>query len=311
MNAFPERPADRREPLIAALVVSLLIHLLGGGVWGLWGHRIAVSAAKLFPRPSPPPEEVALSDAITIEKRVIPRVARRSPPPARPQPRRLAAAPAEPHVATPTLAPLPSTAPTAEPTMRAAHATIHRPAGAARRERIVAYQPYGQQAPVQGRSAHSVFSPEQMAAMNAQFSRTIAQAQRALTDIPPPKQKPTTSHRRYDLVMRGRRADLDSAQGTCDPLSTRYEGRYVWHIERCTFTYPDGFFENVTIPWEQRFLRSDDPVDHPGKLYSVQSPPDSFSLPHPFALSRLICIFYKDECAAVIAGEKAAGAQVP
>ncbi|MDB5071212.1 MAG: hypothetical protein JWM87_2323, partial [Candidatus Eremiobacteraeota bacterium] len=179
MQLFPER-ADRRNRrlLPAALILSLLVHLAGGGVWGLFGHNIAPAIAKLFPRPSPTPELVAISDAITIEKRSVPRpaVAARTKQPRRPQPRRLAQLPALQTMPVPTLAPVPTAAPTAvpttEPTYRPERGTIHHaraePTPAPARPR---------DAPQQQQSAKNGFSSQQLAALDAQFSRTIAQAQ--------------------------------------------------------------------------------------------------------------------------------------
>ena len=42
--------------------------------------------------------------------------------------------------------------------------------------------------------------PQQMAALDAQFSRTIARAQRSLTDVPPQKRPPARNpeQRRYE-----------------------------------------------------------------------------------------------------------------
>ena len=61
------------------------------------------------------------------------------------------------------------------------------------------------------------------------------------------------------------------------------------------------------IPWPQHYAPYDDPTDHPGKSYVVEDPPSGYALPHPFAFSRLVCIFYKTECDAVIARERANG----
>jgi hypothetical protein len=75
----------------------------------------------------------------------------------------------------------------------------------------------------------------------------------------------------------------------------------------CDFIYTDGFSEHVLIPWPQQFARNDDPADHPYKLYPVEDPPPGWQLPHPFAFSRLVCIFYKAECQALIERERANG----
>ncbi|MEA2786265.1 MAG: hypothetical protein QOF71_2369 [Candidatus Eremiobacteraeota bacterium] len=314
MQLFPQRARRDRNVLTVALVLSLLLHVIGAGAWLLFAPRVATVLAKLVPRPTPAPEFVATSDAITIEKRTVPRAMRRSPAQpqhAQPRPRRIAQQPAVPHAALPpatlpTLPPpaagQPTTEPTAAPTYPPRHATIHHPrAGAsAAPPRLVA-----QHAPRS--AARSAYSPEQIAALDAQFSKTIAQAQRSLTDVPRQSRRPATTMKRYQLVMAGSRGDLTSAQGQCRATQTWYRGPVVWHYMDCDFIYTDGFSEHVLIPWPQQFARNDDPSDHPYKLYPVEEPPAGWQLPHPFAFSRLVCIFYKSDCQALIERERANG----
>ncbi|HEY6235988.1 MAG TPA: hypothetical protein VIW69_12880 [Candidatus Elarobacter sp.] len=313
MQLFPQRDRRDRNVLIAALVLSLLLHLVAGGAWLLFAPRVAPVLAKLMPRPTPTPEYVATSDVITIEKRTVPRAMRRSPAQARPL--TVARPPTVPHVAVPPALPppareLPTTEPTAVPTFPPRHATIHHPrAGAsAAPPRIVARVPTTVAAPHTARSsARNAYSPQQIAALDAQFSKTIAQAERTLTDVPRQARRPATTMKHYQLVMAGSRGDLTSAQGECRPTQTWYRGAVVWHYMDCDFIYTDGFSEHVLIPWPQQFARNDDPSDHPYKLYPVEQPPPGWVLPHPFAFSRLVCIFYKTECQALIDRERANG----
>ncbi|HEY6235235.1 MAG TPA: hypothetical protein VIW69_09070, partial [Candidatus Elarobacter sp.] len=135
----------------------------------------------------------------------------------------------------------------------------------------------------------------------------IAQAERALTNVPRQARRPATTMKHYQLVMAGSRGDLTSAQGQCRATQTWYRGPVVWHYMDCDFIYTDGFGEHVLIPWPQQFARNDDPAEHPDKLYPVGEPPPGWTLPHPFAFSRLVCIFYKTECQALIDRERANG----
>jgi hypothetical protein len=327
VQLFPEHDRRDRKFLVVALILSLLVHVAGGGAWVLFARRIAPVVAKLLPHPKPTPDEfVATSDAITIEKRTVPRAMRRTPaqrPPSRPRPRRVAQAPAPAPVPRrvpvplPTLPPpalgVPTTQPTTVPTYRPRHGTLHHPLpGATAAPRTVA-----QRLPsttttttttATTRSAsRGAFSPQQIAALDARFSKTIAQAQRALTDVPRQTRRPATTMKHYQLVMAGSRGDLTSAQGQCRATQTWYSGPVVWHYMDCDFVYTDGFAEHVFIPWPQRFARTDDPADHPYKMYPVEDPPPGWSLPHPFAFSRLVCIFYKTECQALVDRERANG----
>ena len=138
MYLFPERDErGNRWLLAAALVLSIAIHFGIGPAVRWWWPRIEPAIAKVLPRPTATPEIVALSDAITIEKRTVPRASRRSPR----QERRVQQLPRKRTVAQlstmqpmPTLPPVPSAAPTArvtveptvEPTYRP-HGTVHLP----------------------------------------------------------------------------------------------------------------------------------------------------------------------------------------
>jgi hypothetical protein len=311
VQLFPERDDRTGRRLIPiALLLSLLVHLVGVGAWVLFGARVAPVIARLVPRPTP--EIVALSDAITIEKRTVPREAHPAPQRrrTRPQPRRVAQLPAPLQPALPTLPPVvvptrrPTLAPTTEPTYRPEPGQIHHPRAEPTREPTPEVTP--REAPAQPPSSKSAYSPQQIAALDAQFSKTIAQAQHSLV-VPPQAHRPTTTLKRYQQVMAGSRGDLTSAQGECIATQTWYRGNTVWHYQDCEFVYNDGFSEHVLIPWPQAFARNDDPVDHPYRHYRVQDPPPGWMLPHPFAFSRLICIFYKAECQALVERERANG----
>ena len=310
---FPERDDRSGRRLIPiALILSFLVHLVGVGAWLLFGERVAPVFAKLLPRPTP--EIVALSDAITIERRTVPResqrVPRRQPRPQQ-RPQRLAQQPAPQRPHLPTLPPAvipssrPTLVPTSEPTYRPERAQIHHPRAEPTHEPAPeAPQPRESAAPAP--ASKPALSQQQIAALDAQFSKTIAQAQHAFA-VPPQAHRPATTMKHYQQVMAGSRGDLTTAQGQCRATQTWYRGNTVWHYQDCDFVYSDGFSEHVLIPWPQGFPRNDDPAEHPYRHYFVQDPPAGWTLPHPFAFSRLICIFYKAECQALIERERANG----
>ena len=313
MQLFPER-YDRkgRRLLPTALTLSFLVHLAGWGIW-LFAARVAPMMTALVPHASPTPEIVALSDAITIEKRSVPRPARRSPSVTPPQQRLIpplpALAPAPAPV--PTLAPVPTSRPALEPprstVFRSQRGTIHRPRAEPTPEpRRVAE--HGASA------ARNAFTPQQMAELNTRFQRTISAAQRSLSDIPPQSRPPARApdQLRYEKIMAGTPESFLAAQGDCVSLADTAHGATIDRILRCQITYSDGYFENVTFPWRYRFSRRTDPFQysdgysHP---FPMQAPPDAFPLPHPFALSRAVCSFYRAQCSRVIDAERANGNQ--
>ncbi len=331
---FPERADERGRPILTlALTFSLLLHLAGAGTWLYFNRQLAPLVAKFLPRPSPTPEIVALSDAITIEKRTVPRQARRSRPRralSRPQPRRVAQLPAPPLPPIPTLAPLPTTeptrapahepttAPTAEPTYRPLRGTIHHPRAAPTPEPQRAPRETPPPTPVvkqSQRSARNAFSPQQIAALDAQFQRTIDASRRSLTDVPRQRRPPARNpqQQRYEAIMAGTpEMFFDAAQGDCIDLEdTVTRGPVHVYYIRCTIRYSDGYFENVSYPWPYKFPASADPFQLPpgALIFHGQGPPPGFVLPPNFALSRAICTFYRAQCERLIERERAAGNQ--
>jgi hypothetical protein len=322
---FPERDEPRRRWLLPlAIAVSLLIHVLAGGAWLLLGHRIAVVVAKMLPRPTPTPEIVALSDAITIEKRTVPREAHRSRAllpqrRAQPQPRALAQVPRLRELPVPTLPPLPTTAPTVAPTVaptyRPVRAAIHQPRAVPPQPRAAPTQPPRHvRVPDVKAAPRSALSQQQLAALDRQFRRAIAAADRSLTDVPHQRRPPAIApnEQRYQAIMAGTPEQFLSAQGDCTSVQSNAHGPVVDRYLRCLIRYSDGYYEEVSFPWVFRFLRRTDPfayLDGMSHPFPMQPPPAGFVLPQPFALSRAICSFYRADCQSLIERERANGNQ--
>jgi len=325
---FPER-ADRgtRWFLALAVVLSLLVHAGGALVARWWWPEIARSVARVLPKPAPTPEIVALSDAIRIEKRPVVRESHRSrgapsrrpQPKPRPQPRVVARVPELARIPVPTLPPVPSVAPTTEatpePTFRPRqHATIHRVLAVAPRVRPTAEPTVDPKRTTESKSDFA----QQLQRYQAQWSRTIADAQRSLTDTPrqsrPPARMPQTPQ--YEAIMAGTPAQFLAAfQGDCVSLQGPMpDGALHAYYLRCFIRYNDGYFETVSFPWIYQFPPRRDPFDlrvNPdGKMtFPPQGPPPGFALPPHFALSRAVCAFFKSQCADLIQRETENGNQ--
>jgi hypothetical protein len=329
---FPERDEPRHRWLLPlAIAVSLLIHVLVGGAWLLLGHRVAVAVAKLLPRPTPTPEIVALSDAITIEKRTVPREAHRSRAlrpqhRAQPHPPTLAQVPRLRELPVPTLPPLPTTAPTVPPTSVPTIVPTSRPIRPAHHrlfvepaQRVPRAEPTPPpqrivRIPASRPAQPNAFSPQQIAALDQQFKRTIASADRSLTDVPRQRRPPAIApnERRYQAVMAGTPEQFLSAQGDCTSVQSNAHAAFVDRYLRCLIRYSDGYYEEVSFPWVFRFARRTDPFAYLDDLphpFPMQQPPPGFVLPQPFALSRAICSFYRAECESLIDRERANGNQ--
>lgn len=322
LQLFPERDESRTRWLLpAAVIISLLLHVIAGGTWLFFNRQIAAVVAKVLPRPTPTPEIVALSDAITIEKRTVPREAhrsralrpqRRAQPRPRPQPRTVAQLPQLRQLAVPTLPPIATSPPTIEPTVvptiRPVHANVH-----FRRVEPTLPPVHSLRMPVVP-APKQPFSAQQMAALDQQFRRTIAAADRSLSDVPRQRRPPAIAPnaQRYAAVMAGSPQQFLSAQGDCTSLADAARGAIVERVLRCLIRYSDGYYEEVTFPWQYHFYRRTDPFGYlDGQIhpFPMQAPPPGFILPQPFALSRAVCSFYRAQCQALIDRESAAGNQ--
>jgi len=197
----------------------------------------------------------------------------------------------------------PTFAPNAEPSAAPRVARIHIP----RAQRVALVR-----APHGARGAEPAGGALDVAALDATFRKTIDQAQHDVAAAPQEARPAVVqTMKRYDKYLQGNVEDVTGGNGVCDPLddgTTR--GAYTWYYLRCTVRYADGYAETVAFPWPFKFTRQTDPfIRHDGRHHEFpgQPPPDSFVLPHPFALSRAVCAFYHDECKAVIDRERANG----
>jgi hypothetical protein len=303
VQLFPERARSGRKLLVAALILSLFVHVAGGSVWALLVrsaraalHVTETVVAQTQPitierivRPSPTP-----TPSLTPRPRVAqgrPRVTRRpvAQPPSGARP--------APLLAQPTFAPH------AEPSAAPRVARIHIP----RAQRVAVVR-----APSGSQGAASAGGALNVAALDATFRKTIHQAQHDVAAAPqnaPPAAVQTM--KRYDKYLQGNVEDVTGGNGVCDPLDDGTQrGIYTWYYLRCRVHYADGYAETVSFPWPFKFTRQNDPFarrDGRQHEFPGQPPPDSFVLPHPFALSRAVCAFYHDDCKAVIDRERASG----
>jgi hypothetical protein len=177
------------------------------------------------------------------------------------------------------------------------------------------------------RAERNAFSAQQIAALNGEFSRTIADAQRALSEGPPQRGVaneqpdrgvPAADDLRYGQIMAGNPQEIRaklfvSGEGECVSIQGPMPaGALRGYYLRCTVHYSDGFFEQVSFPWPFYFPPRRDPFDFrdnpDGRMsFPGQDPPSGFILPPNFALSRAVCAYFRPQCAAIIDAERARG----
>jgi hypothetical protein len=291
VQLFPERDRRGRRLILLAALLSLIVHLVGGSLW---------SYLQQFTHHGGRPEGQVLAkiETITVERRpeppaqprAVPAAPRAAPPAA---PRLHLPLPELPRLAEPTFAPHPAV----RPPLR-----VHRPPS-----RVTAMVPL----PSGARGAHAAagaMSAEQIAALEGSFRKTIDQAQQAVAESPVPQHQVATT-KQYNDVLHGSVDDIIGGTGLCDPMDEgSVRGVYTYYYLTCSIRYTDGMTERVSFPWPFRFTRRDDPfIYRDGRPHSFppQAPPAGFVLRHPFALSRALCMYYHDECAAVLERERA------
>ena len=326
--------AERRQPpiLVIALTLSLLVHLLGLLFYAGFAHKWLVAVQKVAHK-VPDEQMAATTDTITLDKPVPPNPSRpsvRSPrQPLPPQPLRPPPQPAvEPQPEQPKVVqapPRPRTTlpPTPEPTVvptpivrrEIAHVVPRgerQPTPTATKppneERKIAYAPPQRQTAPNQKAPHAL-TADQIAAYQQQFKQTIASAQADVINGRPQKRPPATI-KKYEMQMAGRLKDLQSAQGLVEPLTDmRFDRAHqldIWYI-RVHMVYSDGYTEVADIPWPVVFPSRNDPIRFGNREFHGIPPPPGWTLPHPFQLSRIVCIYFRDECQAVIDAEQKNG----
>jgi hypothetical protein len=294
LQLFPDSTGHRPRLLLFALLLSLLVHVFGGGV--------ASWLARLAPHAAPPSEDVADAQRISVEA-VIP-----TPRPT-PTPRPL---PTPTPAPTPTPLPRASAAPAVPRVRTAPRVAVVRTAApkAVARHELAMNKPHASPQPRPVAAAHGTYTSGQLASLDAQFRDTIASAQRAVAEAPAQTGGAGTGNaptmKRYTAVMNGYPADLLGGGGVCDNLDEQTRGQYTYIYWRCRVRYSDGYTETVAFPWPFVYPRGHTP--RPREDFPAQPPPEGFHLSEVFALSRQVCYYFRDRCDAVLARERAAGA---
>jgi hypothetical protein len=311
VRLFPERAKSARRVFLWALVASLVVHfvLLPLVAWltallphartarEIAQHVQVVTIEHLRPMPTPKPTPVPTP------------IPTPTPPPPKPT--------IEPHptvanrqvtkgVPKPVVKPHPRTVAVKRPRAQPPPAPHVRKAPPVIAQHIELAKPRAHPA---HQAASSALDPQQVAKLNDQFSKTIAEAQRDVQQGPQTDTGPAQTMHQYNPVLEGNAGDMDlvTGGGTCtntEPYKT--EGGYNYYYLSCDTRYSDGFKEQVQFPWLFKFPVRNDPMQRGGR-FPVQPPPPGFVLPDPFPLSRMVCDFFRSRCAAVIAKERAAG----
>jgi hypothetical protein len=277
------RTAPRtRRLLIAAFVLSVLVHLFGGALWAHVTRAIARVMHRL-PQQHEREQEVATSDVIHLERRTVPRpaVARRAEPaphPVRkpqPRPQRRVAVVPRPE-AEPSVKAAARPAPSAPPEI--AHRAVHAPPRPVHPQRAASPGAGARQAA----AGHKTLSAAQIARLNAQFAQTIASSHVDLATIQKRTEEQPVATKRYPLQFAGLQATLQRGEGYIEPITAGQRiGNTVWYYTHYTYMWPDGHLEDDDIPWPFRYPVQHDLFALHIHLIPLQLPPPGYHLTRP------------------------------
>jgi hypothetical protein len=294
----------RTRTLEIGLIASMLVHILIA-LFYFQGEALLTKLHVPIPHPRPTEEVVTISSAITLDKRARPKPV---PAPARPRPQqaqpRSPQSPPNPATVARVPQPQPQSFPepskqrhelskispnappippktqrerllTETPTAPPTHAP-RTPAPDARvalhqqknlRERITTPQlPRNPSRPSQ-------LSEQQIARIESDLSRTIAQA-RSDTNPLRVAAQPPTAPKHYSLQMQGVAGDLRGYQGVCDPIRESWQQNgFNYYYVACNVQLANGNLERQPMPWPIHFRPNQDPFNGSMAQSQVQRMP--------------------------------------
>jgi hypothetical protein len=262
-----------RNGLVIAFILSVLVHLAGGGLWGLFRRALArinphpIFMASLQQTPAPQAE------TIRLERRPK-AVARQAH-----EHRAVKVAPHPHPVATLTPA-LP------RPRHEIARPRVHAPAQPppSRSTSLAAQVPRVTKpvalAPVP--DSKPALSDRQLTQLGADFSKTIAQSRETLAGVQAESERAqviTIKH--YTVQFSGIHEGMNPGDGEIFAISKQRIGNTMWYYTRYTYMHSDGTYEEDAIPWPFHYPIGDDPFARHDKRIPLQPPPPDYKPDRP------------------------------
>ena len=263
--------ARTRRFLLIGLMLSLMVHLAGGSLYGL----LARAVNRITPWASKQSQTVAKSDIIRLEK-------------AQPKPAVIAVAPKKPQVKpppppppSPHVLPQPVIAPV-ENHHEIAHITVHAPRQTApsRGEGVAEMPHVVKPAAAPKTPKQQYYSENQIAQLNGQFQQAIdsshqtaQQANQAMATAP----QVTTRH--YQMNFKGIHEGMNPGDGIISVIGVGdRRGDTIWYFTHYEYMYGDGHVEEDDIPWPFHYPVRDDPFARHDRRIPLQAPPADFKL---------------------------------
>jgi hypothetical protein len=269
------RPRQRTRNLLAlALFLSVIVHLIGGGLWGLFARVLArvvpkpLIMASLQETPAPKADVIRLE---RLPKAAAPRAHENRVTKVAPHPHPLVTvAPSLPH-----------------PRHEIARIRPHAPAQPApARNPISAIatprhaKPVAMAAPTP--DAKPALSDRQIAALGDEFSKTIADSRETLAGVQAQsEQAQVTTIKHYAVHFSGIHEGMNPGDGEIYAVSKQRIGDTIWYYTRYTYMHADGTYEADSIPWPFHYPVNDDPFARHDKRIPLQPPPAGFKPDRP------------------------------
>ncbi len=277
MITTSEEPRRSGRILRIALAGSIVVHILAI----LLVFAVSDEARRLLAHVDvrhhvkrPDDETVTMSTALRLEKRAKPvtgaaqphRVAQQRVPPrphTPPVPRRIAEVPKPVLVRKPdypTPRPLRHELAKLVPRATAPPERTAPPATPLPEKRVAALQRPSRVSEPQRASQAAQFSDAQIAKIERDLSKTIAQARSETGPLSDTRRKTlSASTRRYAMDFSGIGKDLRHAQGICHSIKAWQAGGWNYYWDSCEVQEPDGSVREKALPWPVRYRPAADP----------------------------------------------------
>jgi hypothetical protein len=284
-----EKPPEEGRTVRIALILSLLVHFLLAlfyiGASGL------LSKLHLFPEPPPPEQVSSITSTLRLEKKPKPKPVpipvpvhmRSQPPPPpvamaqQPVPKKIVQVPVAPPPApskqhhelaklVPHARPQPpktvkAKVPTDTPSAPPPSSPPSEPPHVTSQVAIAQHPTPAQKVGPKTLSHSSRLSDSQIAAVESDLSKTIAQARADTNPLNVPRSQDDGGPKKYAIQMLGAMSKLRGYQGLCDPIKQWQEDGYNYYYVACNVAFDDGSLQRQGVPWPVRFRPNNDPFN--------------------------------------------------
>jgi hypothetical protein len=267
--------ARTRRYLLIGLMLSLMVHLAGGSLYGWLARAVVKALPQLASLQSP---QLPKSDIIRFEKAqpqerpvavVLPKPKPPKPPPPPPP--------------APRVEPQPVVAPV-EQHHELAHVTVHAPRqNAPSRGEGVAEIPHEiRPAAAPPEPKRQGYSQEQLDQLNSSFAQSIAQSHQTLAQANAAMDTaPTITTKHFQMQFNGIHEGMNPGDGIITALHYERRGNIIYYWTHYEYMYGDGHVEEDDIPWPFHYAIHDDPFARGDRRIPLQPPPADYKPDRP------------------------------